>query len=395
MDEPNTTTSPSFPVIHRYPHAHLLWGSILLVWLVALCLVPDPRPLGAREWAVRGIRAVTHVSEPTARVMATVALRGIGLGCIGILLALSLQRVRLKWAALLTLIAAPLLAVVTQWINYGYFPIAFQLQFGVVSAIAGALLGMALRRSRMALVALAILVLGLFAWGTATGVPDDLYEAARATGLHVLEHAEEIPPGDEGFGQLLYVAFTFAEDNSHRTDAVFPNRAAILALSVILGEERVAQVAKRPINLQRQEEITDLRRRVTLRGRHDLSQHFWVSAALAVLSDESRSMTVGITKELQDATPGGSGFSFVDLTADRAGILFANAATRNAPSARAMQLRIRDGARIADFCPDIQGLPEGLSRDTFQAEYGGLGGAGTQRVVTDIRRRLATCAGLQ
>ena len=106
-------------------------------------------------------------------------------------------------------------------------------------------------------------------------------------------------------------------------------------------------------------------------------------------------MTVGIAKELMDATPGGTGFSFVDLTADRAGNLFAVAATRNAESARAMQSRIRNGMGTADLCPDVRNLPEGISRDDFQAEYGGLGGAETRRVVEEIRRRLATCEGLQ
>ena len=94
------------------------------------------------------------------------------------------------------------------------------------------------------------------------------------------------------------------------------------------------------IDLSRKGEIEAIRNRITLRGRNDLARHFWVSAALSVLSDESRSMTVGITKEMMDATPGGSGFSFVDLTADRAGTLFAVAATSNAESARNLQLRI-------------------------------------------------------
>ena len=106
-------------------------------------------------------------------------------------------------------------------------------------------------------------------------------------------------------------------------------------------------------------------------------------------------MTVGIAKELMDATPGGTGFSFVDLTADRAGTLFAEAATRSPEAARAMQSRVRNGVKIADFCPEVVGLPEGLSRDEFQADYGGLGGAGTREVVEEIRRRLDTCDGLR
>ena len=395
MNRPIRSASAKPASVRRSSSVSLTWGVLLLAWFVALCVVPDPRPLGAREWAVGGLRALIGVSEPTARVLATFALRGAGLGLIGVLLALFLKQVRMRWAAPLVLVVAPLLAVAAQWINYGYFPIVPQLRFGLASAVLGAVAGLALRRSRVALTVLVILAVGLFAWGASTGIPDDLYAAARATGLHLLANAEDVPDGDDGFAKLLDVAFTFAEDNSHGTGAVQSNRAAILALGVILGEERVARVGKRRVDLGRRKEIAKLRNRITLKGRNDLSRHFWVSAALAVLSDERRSMTVGITKELMDATPGGTGFSFVDLTADRAGTLFADVATRNAESAQAMQLRIRNGVRIADFCPDVQELPEGLSRDEFQTEYGGLGGAGTRSVAEEIRRRLATCAGLQ
>ncbi len=372
-----------------------IWGTILLAWFVALCLVPDPRPLGAPEWAVGAMRSLLGLSEPGARATATIVLRGIGLGLIGVLVALFLSSVRLRWAAPLVLIAAPLLAVASQWINYGYFPIYLQLQLGLASAVLGALAGLSLRRSRLALIALIVLGLGLFVWGASTGITDELDVAARATGLHVLENAEQIPEGDEGFAELLHLAFTFAEDNSHGTDAVLPNKAAILALGVILGEERVADVAGRAIDLSRLAEFKALRNRITLRGRNDLSRHFWVSAALAILSDERRSMTVGIGKEMMDATPGGSGFSFVDLTADRAGTLFAGAATNSTESARAVQMQIRRGVSSADYCPEIEGLPEGLTRDEFQTEYGGLGGAKTGQIVKVIQSRLSACKGLQ
>jgi hypothetical protein len=80
--------------------------------------------------------------------------------------------------------------------------------------------------------------------------------------------------------------------------------------------------------------------------------------------------------------------------ADRAGTLLAEAATADVDSARDLQMRIRRGLSSNDLCPDIQGLPEGISRDDFQAEYGGLGGAETGRIVEEIQRRLSTCKGL-
>jgi hypothetical protein len=130
-------------------------------------------------------------------------------------------------------------------------------------------------------------------------------------------------------------------------------------------------------------------------GRKDWSRHFWVSAALTVLADADRSITVGLTKELMDAAPGGSGFSFSDLAADAAGQAFAVAATRDNASARTVQRRILQGVNIEDFLPDIRDLPEGLTRDQLQTEYGGLGGEGTQLVVDEILLRLRGSAGLQ
>jgi hypothetical protein len=338
------------------------------------------------------MRSIAGLSEPGARAIATIALRAMGVGLIGALLALALSQIRLPIAAPAVLIGASLLAIASLWINYGYFPIYLQIQIAFVSVAIGSLVGLVFRRSVIALVTLIVFSTGLFLWGTSTGISDDLSETARATGQYILENAGDVSSGDEGFSELMKMAFEFAEDNSHGTDAIEPNKAAILALGVILGEEQVAAVAGRPINIDLRPEIKKLYQRISVRGRNDLSRHFWVSAALAVLSDDSRSMSVGITKELMDATAGGSGFSFVDLTADRAGTLFTVIAIGNASSARELQLKIRRGVEIADFFPDIEGLPEGISRDDFQNKYGGLGGPETNRIVAEIRRRLAKCS---
>jgi hypothetical protein len=78
--------------------------------------------------------------------------------------------------------------------------------------------------------------------------------------------------------------------------------------------------------------------------------------------------------------------SFGHPTADSA-----TAATQNQGSARRTQTRIRQGASVADFFPNI----EGLSQDEFQQEYGGLGGAKTGMIVQDIQKRLSECEGLE
>jgi uncharacterized membrane protein len=351
--------------------------------------------LGAPGWAVAAIRSTLGVSEPSSRALATIALRACGLALTGVFLSLSVKKISLTTAVPVVLVFAPCLAVVCQWVNYGYFPISIQLQLGISSSMIGALVGLALRRSRIAAGVLMVMLAGLYLWGTSTSISDDLAEDARATGEYLLANADVVPGGDEGFARLVELAFLFAEDNSHGTDAVHTNKAAILALGVILGEERVARVAQRPINIRRIEEFNALRSRITLVGRNDLARHFWVSAALAILSDENRSMTVGIAKEMMDATAGGSGFSFDDLAADRAGTLLAVAATKNEANARNLQTLIGQGVVIADFFPGVEGLSSGLTRDEFQSQYGGLGGKVTLVLANEIESRLAACKALQ
>jgi hypothetical protein len=364
-------------------------GVAIVLWIPMLCVLPDPRPLGAPEWAVRLAGRMGRLSDPQARFVATAVLRGAGVGFIGVLLAIALSGWRSWYATACVLAGAPLLALVAKRINFGAMPIWKQLVFIVVVSFLGGLAGLALRRNWAALAALVVITLGLAAWGVSTGVPDDLYEAWQGTARHVLEKAVDVPDGDEGFLRLLEIAFAYAEDNSHGTDAVLPNRAAILALGKILGDDKVARVGGRDLDLGPGDERNRLRQRIRLGGRGDLSQHFWVSAALAVLSDEQRSLAVGLSKEAMDSTPGGSGFSFVDMAANTAGIRLASVATQNSKSAHAIQTRVARGVEVADLLPSLTDLPEGISRDDLQATFGGIGGAETRRLLGEIDRRIA------
>jgi hypothetical protein len=372
-----------------------VWRAALLLWLIGLCFIPDPRPLSAPAWAIKLTQSTLVDSEPKARFIATVVLRTAGLGMIGILLAMSLQGLPMRWAAMGVLLGTPLLAVGVKWFNFGYFPIWTQLQFILAIALFSGLAGLALRRSRIAAMVLVLSAGLLFMWGVSTRVSVDLEQAARATGQHLLDNAAEIPSGDKAFSELLRSAFAYAEDNSHKTDAVFCNKAAILALGVIMGDDQVVRVGWSEISPSRKKEREALRRRVTVHGRNDLPRHFAVSAALTVLADENRALTVGITKEASDSNPGGSGFSFVDMLANKAGIRLAVVATQDAQSARMIQKRIKQSHDANDFMPKFDELPEGLSSDAFQSDYGGLGGSKTMALFEELDRRVNACAGLQ
>ena len=125
--------------------------------------------------------------------------------------------------------------------------------------------------------------------------------------------------------------------------------------------------------------------RVTLAGRDDFAQHWLLSAALAIEGGGALADAMGLSKELQDARSG-SGFSFNDLAADRAGTRVGQLARREPGR---LQARLADpGVREADLMPDVADLPEFLGEADFLARYGGVGTPAYERVRTDIEARV-------
>jgi len=118
------------------------------------------------------------------------------------------------------------------------------------------------------------------------------------------------------------------------------------------------------------------------------------SAALAVLDGSFVSDAGGLLKEELDALTHGSGFSFGDLAADRAGVRFAGAATDSETAAKAMQVRLQAGFVINDFFPLVADLPENLTVEQFRTLYGGVGSQIYRRQLAEIEARLERCAAL-
>jgi hypothetical protein len=96
-----------------------------------------------------------------------------------------------------------------------------------------------------------------------------------------------------------------------------------------------------------------------------------------------------------DAGPGGSGFSFVDMAANAAGIRFAVLATKNQTMAGSIRKRIQQTQSSFEFCPPIDGLPEGMTAEEFQNQYGGIGGERSLQLFEEIRNRILDCPMLQ
>jgi len=104
----------------------------------------------------------------------------------------------------------------------------------------------------------------------------------------------------------------------------------------------------------------------TTHGRHDLTQHFWVSAALTALWGRKQAEAAGVLKEWLDSAEGGSGFSFADLAADLAGIEMASRVLDRP----ALLGDVAKGFVVKDRCPAPKGLEEGIRRKDFEKRFG-------------------------
>ncbi len=112
--------------------------------------------------------------------------------------------------------------------------------------------------------------------------------------------------------------------------------------------------------------------RLSLHQRHDLAQHFLISAALTMQLGEDAALQIGFNKEMEDALPGGSGFSFTDLTADVAGIAFAEIAGETDNAGQLQQFLMKHEEE-SDYLPIPPGLPDGLSMGHFRSTFQGPG----------------------
>jgi len=167
-------------------------------------------------------------------------------------------------------------------------------------------------------------------------------------------------------------------------DAVLETRAALLVLTAYANGVSVEQWLPAARSWPR-----PARLRVTLDGRADFALHFLISALLAIDGTSPLSKAVGVYKEVADAR-GGSGFSFNDIAADRAGTRFGELALGQ-PRVLLQRLAGGDGARVSDreLMPPWRDLPEGLPEPEFLRVYGGVGAPDYERMLAEIDRRIA------
>jgi len=169
------------------------------------------------------------------------------------------------------------------------------------------------------------------------------------------------------------------------TDPQAESRAAIAVVAFYVNGKGLAAIVP-----SAKDWPVAVARTVTLNGRTDFPQHFTISAALAAHAGTPLSDAIGLYKEVDDSRRG-SGFSFNDIAADRAGTTFGDLATRSAASARQLQRRVAAGVRESDVMPNAADLPEFMPEAEFMRRFGGIGAPAYQRMMRDIETRVAAC----
>lgn len=156
-------------------------------------------------------------------------------------------------------------------------------------------------------------------------------------------------------------------------------RAVLLVLATYLAEKDLAMILPQARKWPRPRRV-----KLMLANRHDSAQHFVVSAALVAWAGEPVTNAIGLYKELADSRSG-SGFSFADLAADRAGARFGELVVKDSPQlGEALQRTLTDH----DLAPPFGDLPEYLSETQFARLFGGVNGTGYHQLADEIERRL-------
>ena len=214
--------------------------------------------------------------------------------------------------------------------------------------------------------------------------PDDQARLQVYAERLALLSAELAPPGAAAkpvsMARLLGPVFTLARQRSpDAATAVRENRAALVALAFLVNGRGLGVLLPAARQWPTARPLA-----ITLAGRGDTPQHFLVSAALAAEGGNPLADAIGLYKEVADSR-GGSGFSFNDLAADRAGTRFGQRAARDA---LALQAALAAGVQEADLLPPIADLPESMTERDFKRRFGGVGEPPYRQVLADIEARL-------
>lgn len=183
------------------------------------------------------------------------------------------------------------------------------------------------------------------------------------------------------FADLIKPLFALAYQRSSSNNPIAENKLAIIALNDYINQYETHRFLTS--NTQQTPYYA-----AYMYKRSDLAQHFIGSATLTASMNGQVSKELGEEKELSDAD-GGSGFSFVDLAADKAGTRFGELATASPEKARKLQKALSEIKDYGDIMPDPRDLPEHMNESEFKARYGSINSPAYQQLSQQIDERIA------
>ena len=194
---------------------------------------------------------------------------------------------------------------------------------------------------------------------------------------------------DPGMGKiislndLLSPIFSLARERSTSNPPVPENKAALLVLSFYIKGVNIVRF----LEVDNSQMYKTNRHTIRLGGRSDLAKHFMISAGMAASGGSPLADSMGLFKEIDDSR-GGSGFSFVDLAADRAGVRLAETAIASTKKARYVQSILSNKPTESDYMPKADDFPEFMQEAEFKQRYGGIGAVQYNKVAEQIEQRI-------
>ncbi len=182
---------------------------------------------------------------------------------------------------------------------------------------------------------------------------------------------------------LLKPTFQLALERSSIETAIKENKLAIMAVNNYVNHKEPKAFITRSVSKQTYKYYPTF-----LYKRTDLAQHFISSAAITASLNREIAKVMGEEKELSDAN-GGSGFSFVDLTADKAGSRFGELATSTPENARKAQKMMAEIKDYSDFMPEPRDLPEHMNDAEFKLRYESIDSPVYREISKEIDTRIS------
>ncbi len=209
--------------------------------------------------------------------------------------------------------------------------------------------------------------------------PDTLEYYHQQINLIVQRHN---PEQRLSLASLLQPLFKLALQHSSPATAINDNIAIIYAICAYVNRNEI------PFYLPITQPLTQIHTYpVYLYKRTDQAKHFMLSAALTVSGGPHLADLLGQEKELRDAFSN-SGFSFIDLAADRAGMKFSERATASAKDAKELQAIMAGITDYHAFMPVTQDLPEKLSNAQFTQQFDSINSPAYRQLLQKIDNRI-------